>query len=328
MKFRLLIPLMLATVALATTACGGSQPAPAATALPTTAATAVPPTATPAPAVSTTAAATSAPGGGALSSGAIGSALQKSEGATAYRVEMQMSGSGAFGTTGETPAAGETPAPGVSGNFDLLKLSGEVNGNDSHFLMGGLIAAFLGMDPTKGVEVTTVGDKSYIHGPIPLLGANQDAWYVTPAQTASAVKPPLTASSFLQSLTTSGLSPSDVQKSGTESLDNQSCDVYAADKSALQRAFEDVNKQQGGQNQSNEVIDNGDLRFWVCGDGYLHQVRMSVDGHDKTNAAQKGSFLLLMHIWDINNSSISIQAPANAQPLQVPSFFNLGTPTP
>jgi hypothetical protein len=325
--------ILLALVVILVAGCSSSTPAPAAaTATPILAtATSVPPTATSIPptsapsAIPPTSAATSS--GGAGAPGSLSGALAKVKAATAFRMDMQVSANGAFGLTlDQTPTASATPAPSSNQEITLFSISGEVNKKDSHFKMGGFVAAVLGVDPNKGMEIITVGDKSYIHGPVALLGATGDQWYEMPTQQAGAVEPPLTPDTFLQSLSSNGMNPSDFQKTGSESLDNQSCDVYSAGKDVIAKGFQDLGQATGGSN-NNQVIDSGDFRFWVCGDGYLHQMRLNVQGHDQNNPAQKGEFTMVMHLNDINGN-ISIQAPANAQPLQLPSFLNLGTPTP
>ncbi len=334
MKFHISVLTLLMLLALLASACSGGAPAalqptevqsiPTATPAPTN--TPVPPTDTPVPPTQTPAAvATTALSGNASGlSGIFGSALDKAKAATVYRVDMQMSARGAFGALSQEG----TPAPAVNQDVPLFSINGEVKDQDSHFKMQGFIAAFLGADPTKGLEVTTVGSKAYIHGPVPMLGATEDKWYEMPASQASAVKPPLTSQSFLDSLTQSGMNPNDFKKTGTETLDNQSCDVYTGDKDAVMKAFQDVGKAAGGTGDSNQVIDTADFKFWICSDGFMHQVRLSVEGHDKTKPDQKGSFLMLLHLSDLNGSDIQIQAPANAEPLKMPSFLNLGTPTP
>jgi hypothetical protein len=88
---------LFATVA---SGCGGTEPAltpPTATAAPATA-TPVPPTNKAMP--------TASPSGGITStSGVFGPAVERAKSATAYRVDMQVTGKGNFGLSGaETPA--------------------------------------------------------------------------------------------------------------------------------------------------------------------------------------------------------------------------------
>lgn len=296
-----------------------------ATPLPATA-TPLPPTAPPQPPAATPVPATQ-PAGGSASSGSIfGAALAKLKSATSYRVELETTGKGSLGLGAEaTPAPNTTPPPPANQEVTMISMEGEVNAGNSHFKLQGLFAAFLGVDPDKSIEVITVGDKSYIHGPIPLLGAAEDKWYQLDAGEASVAKPPLTPGSFLESFTLTDANASEFKKTGTEGLDNRSCDVYSGDKSVIQKAFKDVTQATGGEDLS--AVDSAEFQFWICDDGLLHQIRMSLEGHEKDKPDQKSSFLIQMHIYDMG-SDIKIEAPPNAEPLKMPSFFSAGTPTP
>ncbi|MGE5138711.1 MAG: hypothetical protein ACM3JD_04555 [Rudaea sp.] len=322
-RFSLGLVALLALAAIAT-ACGGSGPAPSqATPVPPTA-TPLPPTATPMPTVPSAAA--------TLGPGVFTDALAKSKAATAYQLDMQMSGSGTFNPLNgmSTPEPGVTPTAAPSDQLvPLVAIKGEVNGKDSHILMQGMMATFVGVDANKGLELTIAGDKAYVHGPVPMLGATEDKWYEMPASEAANLAPGVEPGALFDQFTQTGLNPNDFAKSGTENLDNQSCDVYLGDKNATLKTFQDLNKGPASNGQlPNFEIDNADFRFWVCGDGYLNQVRLSIEGHQKDNANVKGTFLVLMHIFDLNGK-ITITPPANASPLPAPpAGLPLGTPTP
>jgi hypothetical protein len=301
--------------------CGSTPPT-----LAPVSATAVPPTATPLQPTATPVPTVSSSGGTSSSGGSFGTALDKVKGATAYRVDMQVTVSGSFGLSGaETPAPNATPSAPSNQEMTMVTMQGEVNGQNSHFSLQGLFAAFLGADPSKPIEVITLGDKSYIHGPATLIGATEDKWYELPADESSVAKPPLTPGSLLDSFTASGLDPNDFKKTSTESLDNRSCDVYSGDEAAVEKTFKTLGQAAGGADLSS--LDAADFRFWVCDDGFLHQVRLAVQGHAQDKPDQKGSFLMQMHIHDIG-TDIKIEAPANAEPLKMPSLINLETPTP
>lgn len=299
-------------ITLLVSACGGTTPVSiSGTQTPFTAtASPLPPTNTPLP--TTVGYATPSAAGNAF-----GSAVEKAKSATSYRLEMEISGKGDLGLTGsETPSSDATPSASPNQDITLMSMKGEVNGQSAHFVLKGLFAAFLGVDPAKSLELISVGDKSYVHGPVPLIGATEDKWYVVPANQASVAKPPLTPDTFLSSFTTSGLNPNDFQKTGTESLDNLSCDVYSGDRAAIDKAFKSLGQSTGGADLSS--IDTAEFKFWICDDGFLHQIRMNVAGHSPDKPDQKGSFLLLMHVSDIG-SNIDITAPQNAEELIVPS---------
>ncbi len=326
---------LLSVLGFVASACSGTSPEaapPTVTLVPATAtplavtATPLPPTATPMPLTAPSAQATNTAGGIASSSSIFGAALAKLKNATAYRVELETTGKGSLGLgSAETPAPNTTPLPPANQEVTMISMEGEVNGANSHFKLQGLFAAFLGVEPNKSIEVITIGDKSYIHGPIPLLGAAEDKWYQLDSGEASVAKPPLTPGSFLESFTLTNANASEFKKTATEGLDNRSCDVYSGDKSVIQKAFKDVTQATGGEDLSS--VDSAEFQFWICDDGFLHQIRMSLEGHEKDKPDQKSSFLIQMHIYDMG-TDIKIEAPPNAEPLKMPSFFTAGTPTP
>ncbi len=293
----------------------GVAPAPTATPLPPT----IAPTATPPPtAIPPTQAPSSATGSILLK------ALTKAKEANSYRVELSMTGLGDLGNIGiPTPEAGTENEP-----ITLVALTGEVNGKDAHFTLEGMLTALLGMDPSKTFEVITVDGQAYLKGPVPLLGAHEEKWYVAPASAASFAEPPLTPAKFLDSFGEAGISPADFKQAGSETLDGQACQVYAGDKSAVMNAFNKLSGAGGATQEDLDSIDRAEFKFWVCADGFVHQIKMFVEGHEKDKPDQKGSFEILMKLTDFN-ADIKITPPADAIPLQIPGQGEPGvTPTP
>lgn len=296
----------------------GSEAAPTATVLP--APTSAPqPTSAPKP---TTAPATQPPAAaGSSAGGPLQNALSKAKTANSYRVNMSITGKGQFaGDLNATPVAGAEDKP-----ITLIQMQGEVNGKDAHFSLQGMLTSFLGIEPDKTFEVMSYDGKSYLKGPVPLLGAIEDKWYQAPSEASSIAQPPLTPNSFLESFGEAGIDPSAFKEAGTETLDGQSCQVFAGDKDAVVQAFNKLGGATGATQEDLSSIDSAEFKFWVCGGGYLHQVRMALEGHDKNKPDQKGSFEVLMKITDFN-TNITITPPADAVPLKLPQFG--ATPTP
>lgn len=289
--------------------CGGG-PTPTATPLPaTTVPTAIPPTAVPPP---TTASATAVTTGGTLVE-----ALDAVKAATAYKVDLTMTGRGSF-----MAAGGPTPVPGAEDTpIILVNMQGQVDGKNAHFVLQGLLTSFLGIEPDQKFEVISAGGNAYLKGPVPLLGALEEKWYLAPPEAASVAQPPLTPGSFLDSFSEAGINPADFKSAGTESLDGQSCEVFAGDRAAVVNAFGKLGGATGASQKDLESIDNAEFKFWVCPDGYLHQVKMLIEGHDPADATQKGAFEIMMKITDFG-ASTTIEAPADAIPLKLP-----GAPT-
>jgi hypothetical protein len=249
--------------------------------------------------------------------------MNKVKQAKSYRVDMNISGKGNFSVL-----SGATPAPGASDQAGtLLAMKGEISGSDAHFTLQGMVTSFLGIDPSQTFEVISYHGTGYVKGPIPILGANETRWYVAPAQASQLAQPPLTPSSFFDTFGSAGISFGDFQKSGSESVDNKACDVYAGDKTAVVNAFNRLGGATGATQEDLKSIDRAEFKFWVCDDGYLHQVRMLIEGHDKTNTAQKGSFEVAINLSDFD-ADLKITPPADAVPMPTPGAPSGGTVQP
>lgn len=326
-RFVYLVPFVLVLLLLA--ACGGSPtatptpPRPRATAvraLPTqpAAPTALSTAPTTAPDQPTSADTTPSAG---TADNPLADALAKVKSAAAYRVTMTISGRGDF-----TVAGAATPAPSSPDqDVPLISMQGEVNGQDSHFALQGFVNSFLGLDATSTLEITTANGNVYIKGPVPMLGATEAKWYVLPAQAANALQPPLTPEMFLQSFGEAGIDPADFQQAPDESLDNQSCQVYSGNKDAIANAFARLGGAAGSSQEDLDSIDSAEFKFWICQDGYLHQIRMVIEGHAKNQPQSKGAFSVMMRISDFD-TDIQIQPPEGATPITLPQPGATATP--
>ncbi len=316
-QFSLFVVLVL--LAVLTAACGGSS-TPAATSpttAPTAQATATPessalpaqPTSVPVP---------------TLGPGRFTDALNKMTTANAYQFEIERTGTGIFSPLNGagTPEAG-TPTP-TGASVPDISIKGSVNGKSTDLTLGGLMANLGGGSSPQGIEMITVGDKSYLKGPIPAMGATEDKWYEMPAGMASSVMPAVDPATLFGSLTQTGVDPNAFAKTGSENLDNQSCDIYSGDKAVTVKAFQDLFK---SSPNSNFVIDSADSRFWLCGDGYIHRTLLSLDAHQSDKPDQKGNFSLTLHVHDFGNVP-AIQTPASSTPLVIPGMNPSGSETP
>jgi hypothetical protein len=243
----------------------------------------------------------------------LADALTRAKTAETYRVELSVSGKGNFAAAG-----GPTPTPDRKDEpLTLMAMEGEVRGEDLHFRVQGLFTSFLGLAPQMPFEVIRVNDTAYLKGPVPLLGAREERWYEVPPQAAQVAQPPLTPAMFLDSFGRAGIDPADFVAQGTEMLDGQTCSVYAGDKDAVFSAFQRIGGSTGATTQDLESIDTAEFKFWVCADGYLHQARMLIEGHDSLRPDQSGSFEILMRITDFGGE-VAISPPADAVPLRIP----------
>lgn len=306
-----IVILLTGIVVLFVMAC---SPAPAPTVAPVPTATLVPTTvpATQAPTVAAPAA----------ESGALLDSLNQVKAAKSYRVNLQVTAEGGFaGITGPTPVPGTASTP-----VTLVQMTGEVNEKDAHFTIQGLFMSNLGIEPDQPFEVISHGGNAYLKGPVPLLGAMEEIWYKAPAQAAGVAQPPLTPGAFLESFGETGINPGDFAKAGTESLDGKTCEIYSGDKSAVVNAFTRLGGASGATQEDLDSIDSAEFKFWVCDDGFLHQVKMGIVGHEKEKPEEKGSFEIFMKISDFN-TDIQITPPADAKLLELPDLSTPPAPT-
>ena len=295
-RYVILLILSLLVVSFAV-ACGGGAAAPTATPEATVAATAV-------------TGPTSASAAPPTASGPLADALDKSKGSTNYRLNVTVTGEGNFGGASIPTPTGVTSTTPIS----LVNLKGETSGPNVHFTIQGIMTQALGMTADQVFEVIADNGTIYIKGPVPAFGVTDDKWYIAPPEASQLAQPPLTPMSFLNQFGQSGVNPSDFTQSGNESLDGKSCDIYGADKSAVVNAFNRLGSQTGATQEDLDSIEAAEFKFWVCDDGYIHQIRMYIQGHDKTDTTQKGSFEILMKISDYD-AAIAITPPTDAIPM-------------
>jgi hypothetical protein len=305
------VPLMLLALLLA--ACGGTPAVPTTTPAPT--ATPVP---SPTPAPSPTAEPTEAPeptpasdaaaadAADSASDGDIQTAIERSRRIETYRLELTMAGQG----LGEELVPGAEPGQTVA----LFSVEGAFDGSDSDLVLGGFLATFLGVE--DGLAVITVDDVSYLRGPVPLLGATEDRWYELPADQSGIAEPPLAADDLLGSFADESFDESGFTQTGSEEIDGLQCAVYIGDREATLAALEGLGEDTlpTGEEENLEIAE---LRFWVCEDGYVHQIQADLSGTNPEVPDQQVELALRMRFFDINGD-ISIEAPADAVPLALP----------
>jgi hypothetical protein len=271
----------------------------------------VPPTAT-----SAASGNTSPAGGDPAIADAIQAGLTKIEEAGSYRVALTMTASGNLGEG----------VPGVQPGqpVELIAAEGEVEGEDSRLVIRGLLSAFMGADPQEGLEVLTVGGTSYLRGPAPLLGANEARWYELPSDGSSPASS-IQSGQIVGGLTEQDLDLSGFTAAGTEQLDGQQCQVYVGDKEATIRAFEQVDSQGIPGPQSLSEVDQAEMKFYICADGYLHQMTLDFEGTAE-GQSEPAAFVLNLKLSDFD-ADIRITPPDSPAKLEAPAF-PMTTPTP
>ncbi len=255
------------------------------------------------------------------SSAAISAAMDKARIASSYRLTMDMSMKGDLGAM--------APSAGSNAELSMLNMTSEVSGKDSHFVLKGFAAMIFTGDASKGMEMTQAGGKSYVHGPLPLLGAKDTRWYVLPAQATGASNPTAEASDMLKMFGDPSTDLGKFSKSGSETLDKARCDIYSADQATALKSFSALSS--SGQIDSSELaalqgnLKDATFSLWICDDGYMHQLKMGFTAQDPSSSTKTLGINLSIHLYDFN-SKIAISAPANAVPATF-QFITTSTPT-
>lgn len=246
---------------------------------------------------------------------AFDAAMKKSQTAQQGRFTMEFKMQGDFGS--DIP-----PGFVQDGKVTLLNLSGATKGNDTHMTFKGMLAAMFGADPVKGVEFMTVGGKSYLRGPMTFLGITDDKWYV--ASGASSFTPDNASPDQIFSGLEGNLEWDGITLAGTESLDELNCRVYIADKAATLGGIQTMGDA-ANQLPSNFDIENiqvAETKFWLCDDGYFHQMILNIQAQDNTNPSKTVSINAIVHLYDFD-SNFEITPPQNATPLDMSKFGSL-----
>jgi hypothetical protein len=232
--------------------------------------------------------------------GTILNALQRTDAATSYRIQMDATASGSLAS-----------AINNQNSAVLLNVTGESVGADSHVVMKGIAMSKLTSDSARSIELTTVGGKNFVKGPLPLLGAKENKWYVLPSSQSLFRESP----SGLSSVFGTSLGASRLVKAAAEKLDGRTCDVYAGDKNAAIAAFANLagesRMSSSERAQLTSSVASAEFKFWVCDDGYLHQVRIGFEGTDPRRPSERFGFKLMVRTFDFGGK-ISITAPVNA----------------
>ncbi|HEY3290361.1 MAG TPA: hypothetical protein VGK87_09560 [Anaerolineae bacterium] len=276
--------------------------------------------ATATPAVATVTAPTAAPSlKEPAKPSALFSAMQKFTAVKTYRAELEMRGKGWLGLSGDDTK----PDPETV----LFNLKGDFKGEEGHYTLKGFLTTLLGVDVAKGIEAMLVGDKAYVKGPIGLLGATEEKWYVLEPDQSEAVSPPFQVTDFLIALGNSNADLSSFKKGGTETVDAKKCDIYSGDTNEAKKAVAALNPGALPGVDDLSAVTAADIKFALCEDGYIHKILMTVTTLGKDKPDQKTDFTVSMRAYDYN-ANITITAPPDALPLKtIDSIDDTPTPT-
>ncbi len=253
-------------------------------------------------------------------SGAIRAAMEKGRTAKSYRIDIGMSMKGDLGQL----TAGGAKDQEVS----LISMTGDVNGDNSHITLKGIVGVMFSGDPAKGIEMISIGNKSYVRGPVPLLGAKDNRWYVLAAAQAASTKSKLGSADIYGNFLGKEQDFTTLTAVGSESLDGLKCNVFSASKEDAINVFlglgatPDISRDDWSQIENN--IKTSEYKVWVCDDGYLHQVRINIEAQDNSQSSQAFGMKLSVHAYDFGKE-LKISAPAGAVQAVSP-FIQTATP--
>lgn len=294
--------LTLLAAALVLAACGPpaalvptATPAPTATATPR-------PTATPTPAPTATAAPTAAAG-----DDAIGAALRQTARADSYTISLTVAGKGAV-----------MGGPGGAGQADLASLSGAFDGDDYEYALTGAAATLLTGAPDVALRVVRSGGVSYLRGPVPLLGAAEDAWYRLSPEQATLAVPPVSAASTAGAL--AGTSPdfSAFTPAAEELRAGQGCRRYTGGREGALALLQSLAQSGLPVDGDPARVQAAEAAVVVCEDGYLHDLDLSFAGTSAGERPAPYSYDLRLRLADFGAGD-PIVAPEGAREIPAPT---------
>jgi hypothetical protein len=108
------------------------------------------------------------------------------------------------------------------------------------------------------------------------------------------------------------------RKTETVSMDGQQCDVYAMDKPAVGATFFNLWTQKNilvpPSEEMGALFDEGEIKVWLCEDGYLHQLQVMLKpAADFAAGLGFKQLEATAHIYDLD-ADVRITAPTNVKP--------------
>jgi hypothetical protein len=182
-------------------------------------------------------------------------------------------------------------------------------GADYRFVLTGFVTALYGGSSANGIQVTRVAGQDYMHGPVLVIGATQDAWYRLPKSRATLATPPLYPAGLLALVSQSGVSATGFSPVGQEQVDGLSCQHFSGDRASSLAILKSLGESGLPIDTVPEHIDRISSDLWVCADGYLHQVRLAFAGATPGEKPLPFDFTITMHMYDFG-ADVGIAAPA------------------
>ncbi len=202
-----------------------------------------------------------------------------------------------------------------------INARGEGNGPDQHL-------TFSGPNPVTGevetFEMIRIGDRSYIKGLSLGQSMNANVWYELPELTSNSQNSAPNPRGILAGMNETDFLSGDFAATGNDVIDLQPCQVWAAQNTTLARKFGNITNNPLAQSQLT-AVDSFELKLWTCTDGYLHQLKGAVSGHNLQAPTEKAKLVFGYHFYDFG-ANITITAPPKAEPIPVIGPIPTATP--
>jgi hypothetical protein len=238
-------------------------------------------------------------------------AIERTQSATVYRLEITSAGKGGFETLLYYLGLTDPREAAVLHDHAVA-----CNEDNCYATLKGGTAGLFGVDREIGLQAMTVDGDGYMRGPIPYLEMNEDKWYVFPGEANPLAVPSAHTSELYAYLDERKRDLEQFERVALEIFDGRRCDVYATvDGDVVFRALRykfGGNMTAGGVDF--EGVGNTELKIWICDDGYLHQMQMRFAGHDQSQPERQIERSYRLHLFDFD-AAIEITPPSDAVPL-------------
>lgn len=218
--------------------------------------------------------------------------------------------------------------PGYAANQEIIadNIRGEFDGDNAHVLAGGLRWQ---TTDGKPIEVIRVGKNYYVHGPAPSLELDESGW-VVPYDIGDPRLNPIGYAQIFPEFLSEDLDGA--ARVGVETLDGVSCDIYTRDRRATITTFL-IWLELPPEQEYIDLFEEADTRYWVCQDGYLRQITLSFQFHEKNQPERKQTTVVKIRYSNLN-VPVTIKAPSlpprkiTIENLPLVSQWTFSTPDP
>lgn len=199
-----------------------------------------------------------------------------------------------------------------------IRARGQENGANRQLVLEG------GPGASATFEFIVLDGETFIKGLSGMPGIDPAQWYRFSNELGNITRDAPNRNTLLAALNPQTLEQSGFASAGHETFDGQDCSIWLTQDLKLVSNFIGIaNSQVNDLNKQNA----GELRVWTCADGYIHQLRGSLQGHLPANPTAPATMQLTVHLFDYD-APITITAPDDARDFQAPVQTADETPSP